>query len=92
MDIFSSISTLQSPRFLDTYRRLFRGVEGYWSSSIGLEHNRLRMDGLMGCPDEVMLTIAEAANLANWADRKRKEGKLSVRELVRDRAAVDPGH
>ncbi|KZW02896.1 hypothetical protein EXIGLDRAFT_730989 [Exidia glandulosa HHB12029] len=89
MDIFSSISTKQSPRFLEVYRRLFRGVEGYWSSSIGLEHNKLRMDGLMGCPDEVMLTIAEAANLANWADRKRSEGKLSVRELVARADAIE---
>lgn len=89
MDIFSSISTVRPPRFLDMYRRLFRGVEGYWSSAIGQEHNKLRLEGLMGCRDEVMLTIAEAANLASWAEQKRKAGKLSVRELVARADAIE---
>jgi len=82
MDIFGSITQLRSPRFLDMYRRLFKGYEGYWTSNIGIEHSKLRMEGLMGCPDEVMLCIAETADLAAWVHDQRKIGKLSVRELV----------
>ena len=83
MDIFGSISELRTPRFLGMYKRLFKGYEGYWTSAIGVKHSKLRMDDLMGCPDEVMLCIAETADLASWANEQRKVGKFSVREMVR---------
>ncbi|KAH7106314.1 fungal-specific transcription factor domain-containing protein [Auriculariales sp. MPI-PUGE-AT-0066] len=89
MDIFGSITQLRSPRFLDMYRRLFKGYDGYWSTSLGVEHSKLRMEGLMGCPDEVMLAIAETAELAAWAQHQRKTGKLSVRELVSRADAIE---
>ncbi len=62
------------------YRRLFRGGHAQWAAA-----QALRMDGLMGCPDEVMLAIAEVANLAYWKSNCIRAGRLSIRELVRAR-------
>jgi hypothetical protein len=41
------------------------------------------MECLSGCPDEVMLAIAEVSALAHWKETELGNGSLSMRELVR---------
>ncbi|KIM27565.1 hypothetical protein M408DRAFT_9264 [Serendipita vermifera MAFF 305830] len=79
-DIFSSI-TLQKPaRFLSTYRRMLRqNDEGVASQKFWRKD--LNMQATMGCPDAVLLSIAEIADLAAWKDQEKKQGSLSYREL-----------
>jgi hypothetical protein len=43
----------------------------------------LNMQATMGCPDAVLLAIAETAELAHWRDQEKKQGSLSNRELNR---------
>lgn len=43
----------------------------------------LRMDTLVGCPDEALLMIAEVSVLTQWKKNARREGILSCRELIR---------
>lgn len=81
MDVMSSVTYTQAPRFLSLYRRLFGGGAGYWASAN--DHWEFRMDRLTGCPDETLLAIAEIASLAHWKATELRKGTLSVRELVR---------
>jgi len=37
----------------------------------------------MGCPDDVLLAIAEIANLAHWKEQQRQKNSLNYQELVR---------
>lgn len=39
------------------------------------------MQATMGCPDAVLLALAETADLAHWKDQAKKSGSLSNREL-----------
>ncbi|KAG1750872.1 fungal-specific transcription factor domain-containing protein [Suillus lakei] len=67
-DIMSTLTLQTTPKHLSFYRRLFRGGSGYWSltqQGIG-DESTLRMDSLTGCPDEVLLGIAEIATLSCW--------------------------
>lgn len=41
------------------------------------------MQATMGCPDAVLLALAETADLAHWKDQEKKSGSLSNRELNR---------
>ncbi|THH29929.1 hypothetical protein EUX98_g4257 [Antrodiella citrinella] len=82
MDILSSVTFLQPPRFLSLYRRLFKSGAGYWGASTG-EHFECKMDFLTGCPDGAVLAIAEVAALAHWKATEMRNGCLSIRELVR---------
>jgi hypothetical protein len=41
------------------------------------------MESLTGCPDDVMLAIAEVSALAHWKEAESCNRSLSVRELVR---------
>ncbi|KAJ3483891.1 hypothetical protein NLI96_g6000 [Meripilus lineatus] len=82
VDVMSSVTLMQPPRFLSLYRRMFGGGgAGYWSSTN--EHFDLRMDKLTGCPDEAVLALAETAALAHWKATEQRNGTLSVRELIR---------
>lgn len=41
------------------------------------------MESLTGCPDDIMLALAETAALAYWKAQELRRASLSVRELVR---------
>ena len=92
LDVFSSLTLMRPPRFLGLYRRLLASGNdnggaggGYWPGTELTDHNGLdlRMEGLSGCPDEVMLALAEVSALAHWKEQESSKGSLSVRELVR---------
>ena len=76
-----SIVFAHPPRFLAIYRRLFGDrdavEQGPWTQP------ELRMDRLVGCPNEVFLAIAETASLASWKENQVAHGTLSILELVR---------
>jgi hypothetical protein len=83
--IMSTLTLKTTPKHLTFYRRLFSKGSGYWSltqQGIGDESN-LRMDSLTGCPDEVLLGIAEIATLSCWKTQELRKGSLSMRELIR---------
>jgi len=41
------------------------------------------METTMGCPDDVLLAIAETANLAHWKEQQRQKSSLNYGELAR---------
>lgn len=41
------------------------------------------METTMGCPDDVLLAIAEIANLAHWKQQQKQKGSLNYLELAR---------
>lgn len=43
----------------------------------------LRVDNLTGCPDEVLLGIAEISTLSCWKGQEMRKGCLSMKELIR---------
>ncbi|KAJ8597306.1 hypothetical protein M405DRAFT_724673 [Rhizopogon salebrosus TDB-379] len=84
-DIMSTLTLQTTPKHLPFYRRLFRGGAGYWGltqQDISDESSR-RMDSLTGCPDEVLLGIAEISTLSCWKIQELRKGSLSMRELIR---------
>ncbi|KAG2347823.1 hypothetical protein BDR05DRAFT_875401 [Suillus weaverae] len=84
-DIMSTLTLKTTPKHLSFYRRLFRGGSGYWGltqQGIG-DESALRMDSLTGCPDEVLLGIAEIATLSCWKMQELRKESLSTRELIR---------
>ncbi|KAG2110232.1 fungal-specific transcription factor domain-containing protein [Suillus discolor] len=83
-DIMSTLTLKTTPKHLSFYRRLFRGGSGYWGlTQQGIDESALRMDSLTGCPDEVLLGIAEIATLSCWKMQELRKGSLSMRELIR---------
>ncbi|KAH9902741.1 fungal-specific transcription factor domain-containing protein [Cubamyces lactineus] len=88
IDVLSSITLKQPPRFLPLYKRLFGGGGGFWASNsasprASAQQAELRMDALTGCPDEALLALAEISALAHWKASELQSGSLSVRELIR---------
>lgn len=81
----STLTLKTTPKHLSFYRRLFRGGSGYWGlTQQGIsDESTLRMDSLTGCPDEVLLGIAEIATLSCWKMQEIRKGSLSMRELIR---------
>ncbi|OAX42477.1 hypothetical protein K503DRAFT_346650 [Rhizopogon vinicolor AM-OR11-026] len=84
-DIMSTLTLRTTPKHLSFYRRLFRGGGGYWAlAQQGIsDESGLRMDSLTGCPDEVLLGIAEVSTLSCWKTQELRKGSLSMRELIR---------
>ncbi|KZT67972.1 hypothetical protein DAEQUDRAFT_728501 [Daedalea quercina L-15889] len=91
-DVLASVTTLQVPRFLETYRHLFgrgAGIIGggggggaaYIDDGIATAPE-LSMLPVMGCENHIVLAIAEISNLAHWAESQRHRGCLSVPQLV----------
>lgn len=82
----STITLHTIPRHLAFYRRLYRGGGGFWSSTAGMSAKEdwdLRIDNLTGCPDEVLLGIAEISTLSCWKVQEMRKGCLSMKELIR---------
>lgn len=82
---------MRPPKYLALYRRLFGNNNDFWaSSSHGQDDSyELRMDSLTGCPDNVMLGIAEVSALAHWKVQEQQNGCLSMRELIRRGDAIE---
>jgi len=89
MDIVSSITLMRPPKFLMLYRRLFGSGGNFWAGQGHDASYELRMDNLAGCPDDVVLGIAEVSALAHWKAQERQNGCLSLRELIRRGDAIE---
>ncbi|THG94810.1 hypothetical protein EW145_g8073, partial [Phellinidium pouzarii] len=79
-DIIAAISLRQTPRFLAMYRRLLGGTISREASVQTVQGANMTLP--MGCPDDVLLILAETAALAQWKARQRQLGTLSNRELI----------
>ncbi|KAG8817567.1 hypothetical protein FRC19_011276 [Serendipita sp. 401] len=77
-DVLSSVTLHRPARFLSTYQKMLRqdDRETFWRKD-------LNMQATMGCPDGVLLAIAEVVELAHWRDQEKKRSSLSYRELNR---------
>ncbi|KAJ7158512.1 fungal-specific transcription factor domain-containing protein [Mycena filopes] len=78
LDIFSSLTVMRPPKYLALYKRLFGDLTGWH-----LHTGEIRMDTLTGCPEEVLLGIAEVSELSHWKAAERRKGTLSNRDLIR---------
>lgn len=73
---------MRAPPFMTCYRRLLGDT--YWTAAQGPpDRSELHMECITGCPDDVILAIAEISTLADWKTQEQLRGSLSVRELVR---------
>jgi len=88
LDVVSSMTLMRPPKFLALYRRLFGHNNNFWTGSHD-DSYELRMDSLTGCPDDVMLGIAEISALAHWKTQEQQNGCLSMRELIRRGDAIE---
>ncbi|KAF8206156.1 fungal-specific transcription factor domain-containing protein [Mycena galopus ATCC 62051] len=78
LDIFSSLTMMRPPKYLALYKRLFGDLAGRH-----LQNGDTRMDSLTGCPEEVLLGIAEVSELSHWKATEKRKGSLSNRDLIR---------
>ncbi|KAJ3565173.1 hypothetical protein NP233_g7806 [Leucocoprinus birnbaumii] len=83
IDILSSITTGRGPKFYALWRRLLGDRGTYWDQNNMSFQRGLRMDTLIGLPDEALLMMAEVSVLAQWKANAQREGTLSYRELIR---------
>lgn len=89
VDVFSSLSLLRPPKFLQLWKQLLP-EQKYWVNGNNLDMpQRLRMDLLSGCPDEAMLAIAEVSALSQWKTSQLHNGSLSYPELIRRGTAIE---
>ncbi|KAJ7170903.1 fungal-specific transcription factor domain-containing protein [Mycena crocata] len=78
LDIFSSLTVMRPPKYLTLYKRLFGDLAGWH-----LQSGEIRMDSLTGCPEEVLLGIAEVSALSHWKAAEKRKGTLSNPDLIR---------
>ncbi|KAG5638486.1 hypothetical protein H0H81_012418 [Sphagnurus paluster] len=84
LDTFSSLTLVRQPKYVRLLKHLLGEREGYWPATGDIDGiHSLRMDMLTGCPDEVMLALAEISSLAYWKATELRNGTLSFRELIR---------
>ncbi|KAJ6507912.1 fungal-specific transcription factor domain-containing protein [Mycena vitilis] len=80
LDIFSSLTMMRPPKYIALYKRLFGDLASWQLASSEPE---IRMDALTGCPEEVLLGIAEVSELSHWKATEKRKGSLSNRDLIR---------
>ncbi|KAF5342131.1 hypothetical protein D9611_001430 [Ephemerocybe angulata] len=75
LDIFSSLSFMRPPKFLNLWKSLLDDRNGSLPS--------LDMASLTGCSDDALLAIADISALAQWKATQVRNGTLSYPELVK---------
>jgi hypothetical protein len=92
LDIVSSVSLAQPPRFLALLRRLGGATPDssggtpapvLWARAPGEPAPESSVESVSGAPDVLSLALAETAALHYWKTQELRKGALSVRELVR---------
>jgi hypothetical protein len=69
---------MRPPKYLALYKRLFGDLAGWH-----LQSGEIRMDSLTGCPEEVLLGIAEVSELSHWKAAEKRKATLSNVDLIR---------
>ncbi|TEB27065.1 hypothetical protein FA13DRAFT_974199 [Coprinellus micaceus] len=75
LDIFSSLSFMRPPKFLNLWKSLLDDRNGALSS--------LDMASLTGCSDDTLLAVAEISALAQWKATQVRNNTLSYPELIK---------
>lgn len=75
LDIFSSLSSMRPPKFLNLWKSLLDDRKGALPS--------LDMAGLTGCSDDTLLAVADVSALAQWKATQVRNNTLSYPELVK---------
>ena len=86
LDIFSSVTLMQPPRFMEVYHRIFKGKAAYGTSQLGT-----LFESFTGFPDEILYAIAQTSELAFWKTQESLKGTLSTRDLIRRGDAIEQG-
>ena len=86
LDIFSSITLMQPPRFMELYHRIFNGKTAFGAGQFGS-----LFESFTGFPDELLYAIAQTSELAFWKSQESLKGTLSTRELIRRGDAIERG-
>ncbi|KAF2678503.1 hypothetical protein K458DRAFT_408767 [Lentithecium fluviatile CBS 122367] len=79
LDVISSTATEQRPHLIDHYPLLLADVDQGQQPQEGIQ---LRLSGYIGCPNWVLIAIAETVTLAKWKKDAKLRGALSVMELA----------
>lgn len=87
-DVLASATRVDVPYFLDVYRSLFNPEGAYIEGSTDVPE-QLSMLPIMGCENHIVWALAEISNLACWKELQRRNGALSMPELVRRGAAIE---
>lgn len=83
IDIIISIVHARSPKYIGLSKSLVTAQGECWTSLSDMDKlPGLGMDHVSGCPDSVMLALAEIASLAHWKAAEQRKDKLSYKELV----------
>jgi len=86
LDIFSSITLMQPPRFIEVYHRMFKPKTTFGTGQLGS-----LFEPFTGFPDEILYAIAQTSELAFWKSQESLKGTLSTRELIRRGDAIERG-
>jgi len=88
LDIFASLMTTQSPRFLVLIKRLLGKECRFWSPE-NSDTRKINMEEFAGLPNNILLAMAEINALSHWKAAESSKGSLSYRELVRRGEVID---
>jgi len=84
LDIFSSITLMQPPRFMELYHRIFKTKATFATGQLGS-----LFESFTGFPDEILYAMAQTSELAFWKSQESMKGTLSTRDLIRRGDAIE---
>lgn len=82
-DVLAAATRVEVPYFLEVYRTLFDPSSAYIECASSSIPDELSMLPVMGCENSIVWALAEISNLACWKEAQKREGALSMPELVR---------
>jgi len=89
-DVLASATQVEVPHFLQVFRDLFDPNRAFIDGSPSSVPEELSMLSIMGCENHIVWALAEISNLACWKDHQRQKGALSMPELLKRGAMIEP--
>jgi hypothetical protein len=88
LDIFASLMTTQSPRFLFLMKQLLGNESRFWSHE-NSDMQKMYMEEFAGLPNNILLAMVEINALSHWKAAESSKESLSYRELVQRGDAIE---